>query len=104
MYNASSYTSPAKASFIFTHRSITQPQLAGKLSRMHNHNRIPFPNTAALLTSREAMAILRFKTRGAFWAAVYRGGIPLVRVNQRVIRFPAAGLHDWIRRNGSAAA
>ncbi|AOS46085.1 hypothetical protein Verru16b_03180 [Lacunisphaera limnophila] len=50
------------------------------------------------------MGILGYKARGSFWDMVYREGVPHVRVNARVIRFPEAALIEWIRRRSSDAA
>lgn len=56
-----------------------------------------------LLSSTEVMRILNYKDRGSFWCLVYTQGIPYVRINARTIKFPKAGLDDWIRRRSSAA-
>lgn len=55
-----------------------------------------------MLTSTEAMNLLGYRCRKAFWHLVYSGGIPHVRYNARVIRFPSAGLDDWLQRHGSS--
>ncbi len=61
-------------------------------------------SSSNLLSSAEVMKTLGYKDRGSFWQLVYREGIPHVRLNARVIKFPEAGLHDWIRRRSSDAA
>ena len=62
------------------------------------------PHANQLLTSAIVMARLGYKDRGSFWQLVYREGIPHVRLNQRVIKFPSAGLEEWLRRRSSCAA
>lgn len=60
------------------------------------------PNSSEqLLTSSAVMARLGYKDRGSFWQLVYREGIPHVRLNRRVIRFPSAGLEAWLQRRSS---
>ena len=72
---------------------------------MTNHSS-PFPpkNPHRLLSSTEVMQRLGYNDRGSFWQLVYREGIPHVRLNSRVIKFPAAGLDDWLNRRSSDAA
>lgn len=55
-----------------------------------------------MLSSNEAMVQVGYKDRGSFWDLVYDQGIPHVRYNSRVIKFPRDGLDDWKRRRGSA--
>jgi hypothetical protein len=45
-----------------------------------------------------------YHDRGAFWTLVHNQGIPHVRLNGRVIKFPSGGLDDWLRRRSSDAA
>lgn len=42
------------------------------------------------------MATLNFKDRGAFWATVWREGIPCVRVSAKKVIFDAAALDAWL--------
>lgn len=58
-------------------------------------------NSVQLLSSNVVMAMLGYKDRGSFWQAVYREGIPHVRINARVIRFPVDGLDGWLRKRSS---
>jgi len=54
-----------------------------------------------MLKAKEVMAKLRYKDPGSFWNAVYTQGIPHVRYNRRMIRFPRGALDDWIRRHSA---
>lgn len=49
------------------------------------------------------MALLGYRDRGSFWSMVHSQGVPCVRINARVIRFPEAALADWIRLRQNAA-
>jgi hypothetical protein len=55
-------------------------------------------NINDLMKTRQVMQILGYsaKSKRAFWATVYREGIPHIRVNQRLILFPKAGFADWL--------
>lgn len=64
-------------------------------SRMHNDNR--------MLTTAEVMALLGYRCPKAFWNLVYTQRVPHVRLNARVIRFPSAGLRDWLQRRSSSS-
>lgn len=56
-----------------------------------------------MLSSNEVMALLGYRDRGSFWETVYARGIPHVRFNPRVIRFPQAELGAWLARNGNTS-
>ena len=50
------------------------------------------------------MTYLGYKDAGSFRELVYREGIPHIRFNARVIKFPIAGLDDWLNGRSSDAA
>lgn len=54
------------------------------------------------LTSKEVMGILGYKSRAGFFAAVWRDGIPCVRVTQRKIIFPVLALADWMTKRSNS--
>jgi hypothetical protein len=55
------------------------------------------------ITPSEAMAALKYKDRKSFWQMAKRKGMPMRRLNARVIRIPRAKFAAWLQRFDPAA-
>ena len=53
------------------------------------------------LSSKEVMGLLGYKDRSSFWNLVYSQGIPHIRLNARVIKFPTAALQAWLEKRSN---
>ena len=51
-----------------------------------------------LLSSKQVMAYLGYKSAGKFWAFVDSQGVPHIRIHARKIMFNADALECWIKR------
>lgn len=56
-----------------------------------------FERTEEMLTAKEVMPLLRYKSRPSFWAAVHAQGVPHVRVSCRRVLFPKVALDAWMQ-------
>lgn len=53
------------------------------------------------LRARVVMPMLGYRDRGSFWQAVWREGIPCVRISPRMIVFPEAALLEFLTRRSN---
>ena len=53
------------------------------------------------LSSNEVMSLLGYKDRSSFWNLVCSQGIPHIRLNARVIKFPTAALQAWLEKRSN---
>jgi predicted DNA-binding transcriptional regulator AlpA len=56
------------------------------------------------LKGTEVMARLGFRNRPAFWAFVWRQGVPCIRLGPRNIIFDRQQLDDWLARRSTGKA
>lgn len=52
---------------------------------------------STLLTTKQAMEFLGYKSNAAFSRAVRREGIPCIRINSKVLRYDRGELERWLK-------
>ena len=75
----------------------------GSMKTLLTSQEDPNPDRNRMLSSSFVMKRLDYHCPKAFWRLVHAQGIPHVRYNARVIKFPEAGLEAWISEHRSAA-
>ena len=54
-----------------------------------------------LLKPADVMARLGYKDRAAFFRMARSRGLPIIRINRRVLRFESGALESWLKRRGA---